>query len=134
MQDDTVQKALNRLLSAVLGLEPVPDGQSRVDVIEEALAYAMIASGQKYSSTSVEDIRDNLDALAVQLILDKMERTDRRLLHIEVAADEEDEDPVLTVLGFRDDGYAQACVSTIDRMLDEEEVTMTQRSKDFNVN
>jgi len=122
-EEDTNKKALNRLVNSLLGLTPIPSDISRMAVVEESLAYALIALEQNMSHA---DIVDELEALAVNIIIDKMDQADKRVLHIEVdhVSDADESEHAVTILCMADTKLSEAVVSTMSDFIsfDDDEV------------
>lgn len=148
-EEDTNKKALNRLVNSLLGLTPIPSDISRMAVVEESLAYALIALDQNMSHA---DIVDELEALAVNIIIDKMDQADKRVLHIEVdhVSDSEESEHAVTILCMADTKLSEAVINTMSDFIsfddddiegedddgEDEEVTipMMKKPTDYSIN
>lgn len=90
---DLVRAALERLTNALIEPE---SNTNRIEMVEEALTYALTALGRP---TLDEDARAkllaNMETLAIQTIVDVMDRGDMSFYHVEVSFSDDDDKTML---------------------------------------
>jgi hypothetical protein len=82
------EKALRRLVEAIT--HPETD-MNRIEMMEGALAYAGIALGDDGDDEDMDLIRENLEQLAAQTLIDKLDREGLTVSRLSVRNGREDE-------------------------------------------
>lgn len=114
---DTYKKALERLVKALSDKELDLSGDvvARIELLEEALSYAVIALGKP--RIDHEELLERLDNLAVQLVMDRMSRMDLYVYHVKVS--DEDDEPMFSLFSTFDDKLATDINACIQHKVDQ---------------
>lgn len=86
MKEDVIEKALERLITAIISDSDTE--LSRIEMLEEAVSYAAIALGM--SPPDAKALREQLDTVAVQVIADKILMEDLKIYQV-ILTEEKDE-------------------------------------------
>lgn len=87
--NDLVRAALERLTKAIIEPE---DNTNRIEMVEEALTYALTALDRPpLDDEARAKILTNLETLAIQTIIDVMDRGEMSFYHVEVSFTDDDD-------------------------------------------
>lgn len=124
--DVTATKALKRLMDSLLN--DVADGLSRAEVLEEALSYAAIVTKQDLPNP--DELRDQLDSVAVQMLVDKVEREDLKVYQVGVTCDHDEH--IATIVATMDDTIAAEVDAVVVRHA--EKAKKAAEEADYSIN